>query len=95
VVTKINNPAADTEIAAAHDARLLVASNTCGADQSDPDCTAELEAGKANGVHMLKDDFPAKVPDREYWLDLPDGNPARCNEITAPPECTSRALENL
>jgi hypothetical protein len=26
---------------------------------------------------------------------LPDGNPAHCNEVTAPPECSSEAVEDL
>jgi hypothetical protein len=44
---------------------------------------------------MLKDDFPAAVPNKAYWMDLPDGNPARCNPVTAPPDCNSVALEDL
>lgn len=47
------------------------------------------------GIHMLKDDFPAPVPEREYWLELADGNPARCNPVTAPPRCSATALEDL
>ena len=49
----------------------------------------------ANGIHMLKDDFPAPIQGKTYWMDLVDGNPARCNPVTAPPECTSAALEDL
>ena len=94
-VTKINNPADSDNIAAAHAAHLLVASNTCGADESDVACQAALDAGLENGVHMLMDDFPVAIPTREYFLDLPDGNPGRCNPVTAPPECTSEAIENL
>lgn len=44
---------------------------------------------------MLKDDFPAEVDGKAYWLDLQDGTPARCNPVTAPPGCTSLALEDL
>jgi hypothetical protein len=47
------------------------------------------------GTHGLMDDFLAPVDPWTYFLDLPDGNPARCNEVTAPPECTSAAIENL
>lgn len=82
-------------VAAAHAAHLLIATNTCGAGESDAECSADLAAAEAAGIHMLKDDFPAKVDGKGYWLDLPDGNPARCNPVTAPPDCTSVALEDL
>lgn len=93
-VAKINDPASP-DIAAAHAAGILVASNICAADQDDADCFAELEAGKQNGVHNLKDDRLTPKDGGDYFLDLPDGNPARCNQVTAPPECTSVALEDL
>ena len=86
---------APSVFAAAHAANLMIASNTCGADESDETCVAELAAGFANGSHFLKDDFPAPVPEREYFADFADGNPARCNAVTAPSECTSQALEDL
>lgn len=82
-------------IAAAHAGNLLVATNVCGAADSDETCFAAREQAMDAGFHMLKDDFPAPVDDREYWLDFPDGDPARCNPVTAPPECTSEALESL
>lgn len=83
------------DIAAAHAAHLLVATNVCGAGEADDTCFTTLDTAKAAGIHMLKDDFPAKVAGKTYWLDLPDGDPARCNPVTAPPECTSMALEHL
>jgi len=74
---------------------LVFATNVCGAGDTDDDCFAARQQAMDAGFHMLKDDFPAPVDDREYWLDFPDGNPARCNPVTAPPECTSEALEDL
>ena len=59
------------------------------------DCYAELDAGQMSGTHALMDDFLEPGDGMTYFLDLPDGNPARCNEITAPPECTSEAIEDL
>lgn len=88
----LGGPAA---IAQAHAARMLIATNTCSAGDSDAACTSELEATLASGIHMLKDDFPAPIDGKAYFLDFPDGNPARCNPVTAPPECTSAALEDL
>ncbi len=82
-------------IAAAHAANIIVATNVCGADESDEDCFAARQEAMDAGIHMLKDDYPAQVPEREYWLEFADGTPARCNPVTAPVECTSEALENL
>lgn len=82
-------------VAAAHAANMLIATNVCGAGTDDAECGADLVAAQAAGFHMLKDDFPAPVAGKTYFLDLPDGNPARCNPVTAPPGCTSEALEAL
>lgn len=79
----------------AHAQNMIVAANICAADESDEDCFAQRQEAIDAGIHMLKDDYEAPVDDREYWLDLPDGNPAQCNPVTAPPECTSVALEDL
>ena len=82
-------------IAEAHAARMLIATNVCGAGEDDATCSAALADAQAAGIHMLKDDFPAPVDGMTYFLDLPDGDPARCNPVTAPPACTSAALEAL
>jgi len=93
VVTKINDPTRATEIRAALDAQMLVASNTCGAGTADAECQAKLDAALDNGPHTLHDDFPARVDGRAYVLDFPEGTPARCNPVTAPAECTAEAIE--
>jgi len=94
-ITKFNDPKSTDSITYALENNILVASNICGADMSDEDCEINRQAGLDNGVMMLKDDFPGKVSSRDYWLNIPEGNPARCNSITAPEYCTSEALENL
>lgn len=91
---KINDPTSPG-IADALAADLMVASNVCAADNSDSDCQNKLDMGKANGVHFLKDDIPWPVSGWTYFADFSDGNPARCNPQTAPPECTSELLEDL
>lgn len=93
-VSKINDPA-DPDIAAAHAARVLVASNSCGAGTATTACEVSRAAGLANGVQMLMDDFPAPVASRPDWLDIPGGTPSRCNPATAGPNCSSQGLENL
>ena len=72
---------------------MLVAANVCSADDEDATCYSKREEGIANGIHMLKDDYPYPVADREYWMELPDGPVASCNPLTAPPNCTGEALE--
>jgi hypothetical protein len=94
-ITKYNDPKSLDGIQYALEQNILVASNICGAAMSDEDCETNRKAGLDNGVMMLKDDFPGAVSSRDYWLDIPDGNPARCNSQTAPDFCTSKALENL
>lgn len=93
-IAKLGIDEADA-IAQAHAARMLIATNVCGAGEDDATCSAALVDAQAAGIHMLKDDFPAPVDGKAYFLDLPDGAPARCNPVTAPAECTSAALEAL
>jgi hypothetical protein len=93
-VIKINNPASET-IADAIANGLLVGSNIGAADGSDEENRGKLESGVESGVHMMTGDFPAPVADRDYWFDMPDGQPSRCNEATAPPECTATDIEHL
>ena len=93
-VSKINDPGSSA-VAQAHGSGILVASNLCAADESDGECFADLADALDNGVHMMKDDFPAPVEGRTYWMDVADGNPARCNPVTAGPSCTSVDLEDL
>lgn len=56
--------------------------------------TSRLEAALASGATMVSTDFPAPVDGIDYFVEIPAGTPARCNPITAPPECTSEALED-
>ncbi len=53
------------------------------------------EAALLSGAHYLSTDFPAPVEEFDYWFDMSDGNPSRCNPVTAPDFCTSEAIENL
>ena len=65
-VTKLNDPRSATQIAAAHEAGLLIASNVCSPDLTDEECIERRAAGLESGVTMLKDDFPAEVESRSY-----------------------------
>lgn len=93
-VAKINDPGSDS-ILTAHDNAILVTSNTCGADQDEQGCFAELEDAAVFGPHNLMDDRLTPKDGETYFLDLPGGNPALCNPVTAPVECTAEAVEDL
>jgi hypothetical protein len=56
--------------------------------------TTQREAAIASGAQFVTTDFPAKVSDTEYWVDIEGGTPSRCNPVTAPSECTSEAVED-
>ncbi len=83
----------DTEkILAASVSRVLIAGNTCNADESAGTCEKDLLNGLKNGLTMVMDDFPGPVESTDYYLRLPNGALARCNPLTAPPQCEDAAL---
>ena len=49
-----------------------------------------------SGAQFVSTDYP--VPDPQigtgFQVTMPGGMPARCNPITAPPDCTSLDIEN-
>lgn len=58
--------------------------------------TTRQEAALRSGAHVISTDYPWPVDGVDYVLDLPGvplGAPARCNPVTAPPECEHAALE--
>jgi hypothetical protein len=93
---KINNAVADAalvaEVAAAG---MLVTSNIDGAGSDDAEAQASLEGSLAAGAHLLSTDYPAPVPERAYFAQIPGGTPARCNPLTAPAACTPNEIEDL
>ncbi|MCB9594057.1 MAG: hypothetical protein H6719_15090 [Sandaracinaceae bacterium] len=55
---------------------------------------AELTAALETGAQIISTDVPAPRPDVPYFVEMPGGTPSRCNPVTAPPECTSEAIED-
>jgi hypothetical protein len=55
--------------------------------------SSQLTAALEGGAQILSTDFPAKIPETSYFVEIPSGTPSRCNPITAPTECTNDALE--
>ena len=61
--------------------------------------TTQRDAAFASGAQFVSTDFP--VPGlsmrwgTDYVAQLPDGGAARCNPVTAPPDCDSLTIEDL
>jgi len=51
----------------------IVASNVGRAGLTDDENRRRLETALRRGVHLLKGDFPAPVPGRTYWFEMPGG----------------------
>lgn len=83
-------------IAALIDRGILVRtradSDTVEARASD---TTRRDRALATGATFVSTDFPSPHPDTGYVVQIPGGTPSRCNPRTAPPECTSEAVEDL
>lgn len=58
--------------------------------------TRQRDAAIASAAQFVSTDYP--VPDPAfgtgYFVEIPGGMPARCNPVSAPPECTTLDIEN-
>ena len=66
---------------------FIVISTACLAGMQNETCLRRREAAIANGVQIIKDDYPARTKQRDYRLTLPGANTVRCNPVTAPGCC--------
>lgn len=85
------NDGTDPAVAERVAAGFLVTSNAGQAPEGDADHWA---ASLAGGPNFISTDFPG-VRDEGWYAEVPDGNPARCNPVSAPAECTSAEIEAL
>jgi glycerophosphoryl diester phosphodiesterase len=46
-----------------------------------------------SGCHIVSTDFPYPMPDTDFFVELPGGEPSRCNPKTAPAGCTPADIE--
>jgi hypothetical protein len=92
----LNNPLDDFE-----KIQALVKNNHLVRTRADSD----LEEGRAkdnsrfltalaSGAHFISTDFLIPTEGFDYWVQIPDGTPSRCNPISAPALCTSEDIEN-
>lgn len=92
-VVILNNPETDfAAIQSAVEAGYLVRTR---ADSDVEYDEAQLEAALASGAHIISTDLPAPTQDSLDYVEIPGGNPSRCNPLTAPAGCTSEAIEDL
>lgn len=56
---------------------------------------SQLPHALESGAQILSTDFPAKIPETTYFVEIPGGTPSRCNPVSAPAECTAAAIESL
>jgi hypothetical protein len=59
--------------------------------------TGRRDAALESGAQFVSTDYPVPDPDfgTGYFVEIPDGAPARCNPLNAPPGCRNFALEVL
>ena len=66
-----------------------------GGEEADNNDTTRLEAALAVGAHSISTDYPGQVGGIDYWVEIPNGTPSRCNPIAAPAWCSSEDIESL
>jgi len=72
----------------------LLRGNADDLDKSDADNEAMAAAALSKGAHFISTDFSDNSVEG-FSFSIPGGQPSRCNPITAPPECSAEAVENL
>jgi len=66
-----------------------------GGEEADNNDPTRLEAALAAGAHSISTDYPGQVEGIDYWVEIPNGTPSRCNPIAAPAWCSSGDIESL
>ena len=97
-ILPMNNPIGDAD--AIEEAVLagFIVRTRAGAccDEPSVDDYTRFEAALSIGAHAISTDFPVSVDEYPgYFLEIPDGNPSRCNPLAAPVFCVSEDIENL
>jgi len=93
-VARRDDPFDIASISEALDAGMLIRTraDTDGEEAAAGDYS-RFEAALASGAHFISTDFPGPT-DLDYFIEIPDGTPSRCNPVTAPESCENLALED-
>jgi len=93
---KINNAQSESQrVQELVQGGFIVTSNVDGCGNPATENATKLADSLAAGFHYGSSDFPAPVAGYDYWFDLPNGAPARCNPVFPAESCTSVDIENL
>jgi hypothetical protein len=96
-----NDPIGDaSRIAAGIKGNLMIRTRADG-DNVEPYAgdTSHRDAAFASGAHFISTDYPAAVPGvpmtgEPYVVEVPGGEPSRCNPVTAPAACATTDIED-
>ena len=96
VVTKIDNPLSDEDrIRAAVEAGIVIRTRADGGlVEPAAEDTTRLEAALRSGAQSISTDIPGPDERFEYFVEMPDGTPSRCNPVNAPADCRSTDIED-
>jgi hypothetical protein len=92
---KLNDSKGDP-IAARVDAGYVVRTRAdADTEEARVDDTSTRDAALASGAQWVSTDYPVPNPafGTGYFVEIPDGHPARCNPVNAPSGCRSTALQ--
>lgn len=97
---KVNDPLANPTlipdlVASGYIVRTRADSDSVEARSGD---TVRRDAALASGAQFVSTDFPVPSPKpgfSDYFVQIPDGSPARCNPVASPVGCRNDSLEIL
>ncbi len=95
-VTKIDDPVADEDrIRAAVEAGIVIRTRADGGlVEPMAEDTSRLEAALRSGAHSISTDIPGPDERFDYFVQMPEGTPSRCNPVTAPADCLATDIED-
>ena len=95
---KLNDPVADAAAIKAALAANMIVRTRADADtrQARVNDTSTREAALESGAQLVSTDYERPDPTLPsgYVVAIPDGTPARCNPVTAPPRCRAIDVED-
>jgi hypothetical protein len=96
-IMPMNDPIGDGERIRTAVAQGFLVRTMAGGCCDEPEANdySRFDAALAAGAHFISTAFPAPTEDYAYFLAIPDGNPSRCNPLTAPDFCTPFDIEAL
>ena len=98
VVAKIDGPkgAGGKAIGEAVGLRRIIRTRADSTDEPRAGDTSRRDAAFASGAHMVSTDYPAPVASPAgYHVEVPGGDPVRCNPVGAPTSCNANGLAGV